>query len=229
MSNHHHNHDHDAHTDHNDHQHEPTLISELICHLPFAIFSVAAGISLLSFLSFNSKTILDPKSGAHVLFHSFHFMHIMFAATGTLITYFRYSRNYIQGLLIGVIAPSIFCTLSDVVLPYIGGRLLGVDMHFHFCFATELPNVLPFLLVGLLNGFILGQYHTSHATYSLFSHATHILISSFAAIFYLVSHGFVDWQSYIGGVFLFLIIAVVVPCTMSDIVVPMVFAQAGKK
>lgn len=221
---HHHHHDHDVH-----HEHAPTLYSELICHLPFAIFSVAAAIALLSFLSFNSQTILDPQTGAHTLFHSFHFMHIAFAATGTLITYYRYSRKFFQGLLIGVIAPSVFCTLSDVVLPYIGGRLLGVDMHFHFCFATELPNILPFLFVGLLNGFILGQYHTSHTTYSLFSHSTHILISSFAAIFYLVSHGFVDWQSYIGGVFLFLIIAVVVPCTMSDIVVPMVFAQAGKK
>jgi hypothetical protein len=224
MSNHHH-HGHD----HSGHQHEPTLYSELVCHLPFAIFSVALGLALVSFLSFNPSVVDDPRRGAHVLFHSFHFMHIVFAATGTLITYFKYSRNYLKGFLVGIIAPSIFCTLSDVILPYLGGRLLGIDMHFHFCFATELPNVLPFLLVGLLNGFILGQYHTEHVLYSLFSHATHILVSSFAAIFYLVSHGFVDWQSYIGAVFLFLIIAVVVPCTMSDIVVPMAVAQADEK
>lgn len=214
-----------------DHGH--TLSDELICHFPYAVFSVAICLAVLSFLSFltmsnsNTEAITD---GAHLLFHSFHFMHIVFAATGTLITFFRFSKNVWKGLLVGLGSSVIFCTLSDAVLPYIGGRMLGVDMHFHLCFLSELDKVIPFLVVGLINGFVMSRHHSSKQSfYSVSSHFIHILISSFASMFYLVDQGFVDWWDHIGYVFLFLIFAVVVPCTLSDVVVPMAFARTDKK
>jgi hypothetical protein len=221
---------HDNHS-HSDHLHNHSLFDELVCHLPYAIFAVAFGLSLLSFMSFLTFCTEDQRvlcRSAHILFHSFHFMHIVFAATGTLITFLRFSKSTTQALLVGIFSPVIFCTLSDNILPYIGGRMLGVNMHFHMCFFTELHNVLPFLFVGILNGFILGKYHAGDkGLYSLFSHAVHILISSLASIFYLVSHGFTDWYTQIGFVFLFLVGAVVLPCTLSDVVIPMVLARAG--
>lgn len=213
--------------------HEHTITSEIICHFPYAVFSVLMGLATLSFISFLSMTNLDAEAtrrGSHLLFHSFHFMHIVFAATGTLITYYRFSKNILKGLLVGIFTATVFCTLSDSVLPYIGGRLLGIDMHFHLCFWTELDKILPFLFVGLLNGYVMSKHHQSKQTfYSKFSHFIHILVSSFAAIFFLVSHGFVDWSAHIGYVFLFLIVAVVGPCTFSDVVVPMYFATKGDK
>lgn len=214
-----------------DHAEEHTLMGELSCHLPHAIFSVAFALSVLSFVSYFSLNTIDMPitcRGAHMLFHSFHFMHIAFAATGTVITFRRFSRNILRCLIVGVLSPAIFCTLSDVVLPYLGGKLLGVDMHFHFCFASELINVVPFLMVGIINGFAMSSHHEGRqGLYSHFSHAIHILISSLASTFYLVSHGFTAWYLYIGTVFLFLVIAVVVPCTLSDVVVPMAFARIG--
>jgi len=212
--------------------HEHTISSEVICHFPYAVFSVAFGLAVLSFISFLSMTNLDKAAtckGAHLLFHSFHFMHIVFAATGTLITYFRFSKNIWKGLIVGILTASTFCTLSDSILPYIGGRMLGVNMSFHMCFISDLDKILPFLFVGLLNGFVMSRHHSSKQSfYSTFSHAIHILVSSFASMFYLVSHGFVDWADNIGFVFLFLIVAVVVPCTFSDVVVPMFFAKKMK-
>lgn len=212
--------------------HHHSLMEELICHLPYAIFSVAFGLAILSFVtyfSFGDSVGLACRK-ADVLFHSFHFMHIVFAATGTLVTFFRFSKNNLKALILGVISPTIFCTLSDSILPYIGGKMLGVHMHFHLCFLTELPNVIPFLLVGILNGFIMSRHHGNRQwLYAITSHATHIVISSLASIFYLVSHGCTDWYLIIGPVFVFLIFAVVVPCTLSDVVVPMLFAQAGAK
>lgn len=214
------------------HTHEKeTWLSEILCHLPYAIFSVAFGIAVLSFLGF--FTVNSPegqvKQGAHLLFHGFHFLHIIFAATGTLITFFRFSNNVPRGLVVGVAAPMFFCTMSDVVLPYLAGRVLGVPMHLHLCFITELHNVLPFLIVGMLNGFLMSRYHAGNQmVYSIFSHFCHILISSLAATFYLVAHGYAQWYSNIGIIFIFLIIAVIVPCTLADVVVPMMFARAGK-
>ncbi len=223
-----HDHGHDHH-----HDHDHTLIGELACHLPYAFFSVALGLTILSFVTFftfNGWESQVVQDGADTLFHSFHFMHIAFAATGTLITFFRFSKNVFRALLVGVFSSTFFCLLSDVFLPYIGGELLGMHMHLHICFATELANVLPFLFVGIINGFVMSRHEVDRQPYySLFSHFAHIFISSLASIFYLVSHGFFHWQDHIGYVFLLLIVAVVVPCTLSDVVVPMLIAKADKK
>jgi hypothetical protein len=157
-------------------------------------------------------------------------MHIIFAATGVLITYFRFSKNLLRGLFIGISTATVFCTLSDSVLPYLGGKMLGVNMKFHLCFISELQNVIPFLAVGLINGIILSRHHSVRQSfYSVSSHFVHIFISSLASSFYLVANGFSDWYKYMGFVFVFLIIAVVVPCTLADVVVPMSFAKADKK
>lgn len=221
-----------SHQEH-EHTHEHTLMSELMCHLPYAIFSVAFALVILSFLGFSSAANQDQSTflrSMHTMFHSFHFMHIVFATTGCIITFLRFNKSVIKGLLVGLFVPSFFCIFSDSILPYIGGRLLGVPMHFHLCFVSELANVLPFLFVGLLNGVIMSKHHSSQqGFYSVSSHFVHILVSSLASSFYLVSHGFTNWYSSIGVVFLFLIFAVVIPCTLSDVVIPMMFARGGKK
>jgi len=225
-------HDSHDHVNHN-HDHEHTLIGELMCHLPYAFFAVALGLTILSFVSYFSMAQGDAdvvQEGADTLFHSFHFMHIAFAATGTLITFFRYSKNVVRALFVGIFSSTFFCLLSDVFMPYVGGMLLGMDMHLHICFASELANVIPFMFVGIVNGFVMSRHEEGRqGFYSIFSHFAHIFISSLASIFYLVSHGFFHWQDHIGYVFLLLIVAVVVPCTLSDVVVPMLIAKADKK
>jgi hypothetical protein len=212
-------------------EHSESLFHELLHHFPYAIFSVSFGLILLSFLTHGTITSPEVASEqAHALFHNFHFLHIIFAATGTVVTYLRFSKNILNGLLIGIISPAIFCTLSDSILPYLGGRMLGVDMHWHLCFYSELPNVLPFLFVGVINGFVMGKHHYAKlAAFSVGSHFIHILVSSLASCLYLLSYGFSNWSESIGAVFLFLIFAVLLPCTLSDVVVPMLFAKAHKK
>jgi len=164
-------HSHGDHVGHSHGDHEHTITSELMYHMPYAIFSVAFGLTILSFLgyySFSTMSDGDMQKGANLLFHSFHFMHIVFAATGTLITYFRFSKSksFLQALVVGTVTPIFFCTLSDAILPYFGGRLLGVDMDFHLCFISELNNVLPFLFVGVFNGFVISRHHISRQTFS---------------------------------------------------------------
>lgn len=219
---------------HDEHEHEAhssSLKHELLHHMPYAIFSVAAALVLLSLVSHTGMgDSVTATQRADSLFHNFHFLHLLFATTGTVVTYLRFSRVLVRGLLVGVLSPVFFCTLSDAVLPYYGGRLLGVPMHWHVCFYSELENVLPFLLIGVLNGFIMARHHyTALARFSVGSHSIHIFVSSLASSLFLLAHGFHDWSASIGIVFLFLILAVLIPCTISDVVVPMVFAQAGKR
>jgi hypothetical protein len=211
----------------------PSIVGELACHLPYSIVAVAFSLAIVSFLSLAALWAnIDhsmTKKGLRILFHSFHFMHLVFAAAGTLVTFFRFSNNIPRACILGLISPSFFCVLSDAVLPYIAGRALGFNIHFHICFLHEFKNIVPFLLVGIAAG-LLSRYnhHTDQMSYALTSHASHILVSSLASTFYLVSSGLNDWHLQIGFVFLFLIIAVVVPCTLSDIIVPMTVARLGK-
>lgn len=229
MEQNHHSHSHQHHH-HDDHEHAHGMWDELIHHIPYAVFSVAFCLILLSFFSCSS---IVPNADtralckqAHTLFHSFHFMHIVFAATGTIITFFRFSRSLVVGILAGILSPAVFCTLSDSILPYLGGRMLGVDMHFHLCFLKEFKTVSIFLIAGIINGFVMSKHHISRqGFYSVFSHFFHILISALASTFFLISHGYVTWYKQIGPVFLFLIFAVVVPCTFADVVVPMTVAR----
>lgn len=218
---------HSAHTfdDHPDHG-KHTFFQELLHHFPYSIFSAALSIIALTLLDSKSHSV-ELRAYFYQLFHSFHFLHILFASTGAVVTYSRFSKNknLIGTILIGTVSPAIFCMLSDVLLPYLSGIALGVNMKLHICFIKEINNIWPFLFMGLINGLVL-RIHNSEAlkVFSLGSHFIHILISSLASLFYLVSHGFSNWYPQMGFIFLFLVIAIVIPCTFSDVIIPMYFA-----
>ncbi len=228
---------HHSHNDHHTHTRIATggyshvVYTELLAHLPFAAFSVACGFVVLSILYFIGLTIHEPlvmRKGYHVMFHSFHYLHIVYAVMGTMVAFSRFSPKLLKGIAVSLISPAIFCTLSDVILPAIAGRLLGVGMHVHICFLSwhDLMNVIPLMLIGLVTGLAMRHSHASSlGLFSLKSHFVHILISSLASLFYVVSHGFDEWHGFMGLLFFLLVIAVVVPCTVSDIVVPLYFAR----
>ncbi len=209
-----------------------SILSELVIHFPYSVFSVSISLIGVALLTFFSST-MDAKNaheGIDLLFHTFHFMHIVFASTGALLTYFRFSKKIMHGFIVGAVSSIVFCFLSDIFFPYIAGTLLGVHMHLHVCFYSELHNVLPFLIIGLLNGWILSKHEKRmQSYYSVWSHFAHILVSSIAALLYMMSHGLVEWHSSMGIVFLLLVGAIVIPCTLSDVVVPLYFAKKGNR
>lgn len=209
------------------------VMDELICHFPYAVFSVAIGLLALTILNFFANCSVAPEGINTVwfhMFHNFHFVHIVFASAGVMITYSKFSRNWLRGLIVGFFSASIFCVMSDILMPYVGATLLGIPMSLHICFLGELHNILPFLLIGLLTGVMISKHHPeNNYSMGLWSHFTHIFISSLASAFYMVSHGFYEWNQQIGTVFLLLIFAVVIPCTLSDVVVPILFAKADAK
>lgn len=209
------------------------LAHELAHHFPYAVFSVALsfiGAALLGYFSFGASASV-VESGSLVLFHSFHFLHIVFAATGAVLTFFRYSNKLAQGLIMGVVNAAFFCILSDIFMPYIVGELLGFSMELHVCFLHEMHNIVPFLAIGIFNGWLLSKHGSGKKSfYSLWSHFAHILVSSLASMMYIISHGMHDWMPYMGYLFALLVIAVVVPCTLSDVIVPVYIARFnGKK
>ena len=115
--------------------HEHSISQEIICHIPYAIFSIALGIIFLSLISYFSLGFGNAKlimKGYKLLFHSFHFLHIIFASTGTVLMFLKYSNNFFAAILIGILSPAVFCVLSDVLLPYWGGMYVGCKHGFSY-------------------------------------------------------------------------------------------------
>ena len=209
--------------------HSQALAHELVCHFPHALFAVAMSLVALSLLGYGTVTP-DVAHGMHGLFHTLHFLHILFAGTGTVIVYRKYGGGTLGALVVGTIVPFIFCTLSDAIMPYFGGKLFGLHMHFHWCFRDHLSTVLPFLAIGVLNGLLMSQgSQEGRDRYIATSHFLHIFISAFASTVYMISHGFYSWQDHMSYVFMFLMIAVLLPCTLADVVVPTWFGLYSRR
>lgn len=230
--------------DHSNQTMMQSFYHELLHHFPYATLSVALALMLLTLITvfFDAGTAVshaadaccssgcNHTSGFDILFHSFHFIHILFATSGTIVTFRRYSDKIIPALTVGILSSMVFCTLSDVLLPYVAGRLLGIEMDLHICFASELSNILPFLMVGLLNGWVMTQISELRTQEnSLFLHFLHTFISAMASIFYAVGHGLSDFYSYFGMFYLLMVIAVIIPCTLSDVIAPIFFARYVNK
>jgi hypothetical protein len=200
------------------------ILGELREHLPYSIFSVAFGIIVLGLLTFvaeimGSGDISGPSRG---LFHVFHPVHLLFSATATTAMFWRHEKRLLKAVIIGFVGSVGICGISDVFIPYIAGLLLGVKMHLHICIIEHPSFILPFVIVGIFTGFIVPDT-TQKST--IFSHAAHVLVSSMASILYLIGFGLTEWIHVAGMVFIYMVLAVIIPCCTSDIIFPLLLTK----
>lgn len=196
------------------------IIEELQLHLPYTIFSVAAGMVFLGILG----ALLEKNDfplAARNLFHIFHPLHLLFSATATTAMFWRHDKKFPKAILIGFIGAVVICSISDIILPYLAGKLLGIEMELHICVIDHPSLILPFVFFGIFTGLVVpGKVEST-----IYSHATHILLSSMASILYLVSFGLVQWIAVIGMVFIYMVLAVMIPCCTSDIIFPLLLTK----
>ena len=202
------------------------IIEELKEHLPYSIFSVAIGMIILGFLNFGVQVfgtgnISGPTKD---LFHIFHPIHIFFSATATTAMFWRHEKRFFKAFIIGFIGSVAICAVSDIFMPYIAGILLGVKMQLHICIIEQPGLILPFVMTGIFAGFVVPD-NTQKST--VFSHAAHVLISSMASILYLIGFGLTKWIPVAGMVFIYMILAVIIPCCTSDIIFPLLATKKG--
>lgn len=202
------------------------LVEELRIHFPFTVFSVAAGLMLLGLFNFISisQGARYLSSASEDLFHVFHPLHMLFSTIATTAMVWRHEKRILKAALIGIIGSIGICGLSDIIIPFLSGNLLGVQMQLHICVIEHPQIIIPFIVMGLLVGFIVPEKIES----TIFSHAVHVLVSSMASILYLVSFGLIDWVGQIGMIFIYMTFAVILPCCTSDIVFPLLLTSKHK-
>ena len=191
---------------------------ELKHHAPFTVFGAVVGVVVMAVVTL---TRLDPEVSHHT-FHVLHPLHMLLSSIVTA-AMFRLHRGRLRGsVAVGFLGAAAICTISDILFPYVGGALLGAQMDLHICLLIHPWLVIIPGLVGAAIGALTGRWTKC-------PHAAHVLISTLASLFYLVAFGVVDWLIRLPLVFVVLFIAVWIPCCMSDIVFPLLFARKRER
>ena len=197
---------------------------ELKHHAPFTAFGAITGIAVM--IIFRN---ISPKI-SYNLFYVFHPVHVLLSALATASMYelhkcptTRKKCNIFILLVIGYLGSIGIATLSDSVIPYFGETLLkmpGREVHLGFIEKWWLIN--PLAIIGIT----IAYFRPS----TKFSHYGHVLLSTWASLFHMIMAGGQPFSlAFYGGVFLFLFLAVWIPCCVSDIIFPLLFIRDKKR
>lgn len=200
---------------------------ELKGHAPFTALGAVTGIVVMVIIVYG-----NVSSGvSYAAFYTLHPIHVVLSALTTTAMYRRYrsGSKFWIALLIGYSGSIGIATISDVVIPYLGGSLLHIPMEFHMPFIET--QEMPFIGVekwkivnsAAIIGVIIGYWKPT----TRFPHAGHVLLSTWASLFNFTAFGVADWIPLLPFIFLFLFLAVLIPCCVSDIVYPLLFVGRG--
>ena len=190
------------------------IANELKSHAPFTSLGAVTGIILMAIIVLANV----PPATSHTFFYILHPFHVVLSALVTTAMYKQHSKGKVWAvILIGYVGSIGIATLSDAVIPYLGGVLLNLEIEFHLGFIEKWWLVNPMALVGITIGY--------WKPTTKFPHAGHVLLSTWASLFYFTAFGTANWIPLLPFIFLFLFLAVWVPCCMSDIIFPLLFAK----
>jgi len=194
------------------------IVYELKKHAPFTFFGALTGIVIM--ICLHSM----PYKSAYSVFYVLHPTHVFLSALVTASMYRNYKCREDAGkcspwkiLTVGFFGSVGIATLSDSVMPYAGELLLKMPRaEPHIGFIEEWYIILPLALAGIS----IAYFRPS----TKFPHAGHVLISTWASLFHIImAGGKIMSVFYSTAIFVFLFLAVWVPCCVSDIVFPLVF------
>jgi len=199
------------------------ILRELRNHAPFTLLGALTGLAIMVF----SQRV--PAGVSHTVFYTLHPIHVVLSALVTASMYELHGCGLMKGkcniwvlLAIGYIGSVGIATMSHSVIPYIGEILLQMpnrDIHIGFIEKWWLVNPLAILGVALAYFYPKTKLpHTGHVLLSTWTSLFHIMMARGEAI---------SLFSYV-AIFLFLFLAVWIPCCLSDIVFPLLFVKAPK-
>jgi hypothetical protein len=200
------------------------IARELRRHAPFTALGALTGIIIITIIVFGNV----PSQISQTTFYTLHPIHVVLSALVTTAIYMRYRKARIWlAILIGWTGSIGIATVSDALIPYLGGALLHAEMGFHVPFieTSRMPiiGIEKWIVVNCAAFLGIGIGYWKQTT--KIPHFGHVLLSTWASLFYLTSFGTANWIHLLPFVFLFLFFAVWIPCCTSDIVYPLLFIK----
>jgi hypothetical protein len=189
------------------------IAHELKEHVPFTALGAATGIIIMVIVVLGNV----PAHISQTAFYISHPLHVLLSALVTTAMYVRYRKaRFWVAILIGWTGSIGIATISDAMIPYLGGSLLHAQMEFHVPFIEEWwINLLA------LAGIAIGYWRQT----TKIPHFGHVLLSTWASLFYFIAFGIADWIHLLPYIFLFLFLSVWIPCCTSDIIYPLLFVR----
>jgi hypothetical protein len=201
---------------------------ELAEHTPFTIVGAVIGIIIMVIIQLANT----PGDVSEALFYTFHPLHIVFSALVTTALYRKQkgSRTWLI-IIVGYTGSIGIATLSDAIIPYLGGNALNIAMEFHLPFLET--EIMPY--IGIPEWIIVNAAAVIGIAIGYFKPATklphmgHVLLSTWASLFSFTAFGVADWIPVLPFVFLFLFFAVWLPCCVSDIIYPLLWVREKER
>ncbi len=200
------------------------ILSELKEHAPFTAIGAVTGIIIMVIIVFADV----PSSISEATFYTLHPLHVVLSALVTTAMYRRYSRGKLwAAVLIGYTGSVGIATLSDAVIPFLEGSTLNIGLGFHAPFLET--EAFPYLGVAkwvvINSAAVIGIAIGYRKQTTKVPHSGHVLLSTWASLFYFTSFSTADWLPLLPLIFIFLFLAVWLPCCLSDIVFPLLFIR----
>jgi len=189
------------------------IVCELKRHISFTALGAVTGVAIMVAAVLGNV----PSEVSYTAFNILHPIHVVLSALVTTAMYTKYRRKAWIAILIGYTGSVGIATISDVIIPYLGGTLLQLEIEFHLPFIEKWWLINPLALTGIAIGY---WKHTTRIP-----HSGHVLLSTWASLFYFLTFGTAEWIPLLPFVFLFLFLAVWLPCCTSDIVYPLIFIK----
>jgi len=194
------------------------ILRELRNHAPFTAFGAITGIVLIIAIIL-CNVFSQVFNVSPIIFYILHPAHVVLSSIVTTAMYKlkRTEFKLFWGIIIGYTGSIAIATLSDSLIPYLGELLLNLpNRGIHIGFIEE-----PLLINGAA---FLGITIALLRPTTKFPHSGHVLLSTWASLFHIVmAIGQTVNLIIIFPIFLFLFLAVWIPCCMSDIVFPLLF------
>lgn len=191
------------------------LKKEILEHIPFTLLASVFAVILVLLIRFSLN-----KEISESVFEVLHPMHVFVSAIVTSAIYYRYKKSVIPAIIIGVTGAIIVGSLSDILLPYLGGLILGLEPEFHLPIIKETFLILSTAIIGSFLGIV--------SKITKLPHVIHVFLSVFASLFYILSFSNVVEIIYLIYSLIIVFVAVFIPCCISDIIYPLFFVKSGK-
>ena len=198
------------------------IAHELKNHAPFTALGAVTGIIIMVIIVFGD--FLDSISPVEEdVFYILHPAHVFLSALVTTSLFVGYSkrRTWVNrvslAVVIGYTGSIGIGTISDSLIPYLGEVLLDLPhKHTHIGFIEEPLRINIAAFAGIIIGYLRPTTKVPHAG--------HVLVSTWASLFHILM-ALGTTLSWVQGIviFVFLFLAVWLPCCVSDIVYPVLF------
>jgi hypothetical protein len=197
------------------------IFVELKNHAPFTAFGAITGIALLLVL-ISAKWLFQASRVSSIIFYILHPTHILLSAIVTTAIYKLHKHQFkiFWGIMIGYIGSIGIATLSDSIIPYFGEVIIGLpNKGIHLGFIEKPWLTHPSAFIGIFIALL--------RPVTKFPHSGHVLISTWASLFHIImATGPTLNFIMIAAIFVFLFLAVWLPCCLSDIIFPLLFVPA---